>query len=307
MPELSVILVNYKRPKDTIECIDSLLNSSFKDINIIVVENGSGDGSGEKIRRAAPSISLIKNPTNVGFAEGNNLGIRAALVSHSKFILLLNNDTIVDPDALKWLLSTMDEHQDAGIVGAKIFYFDKPDVLWFAGGYFNPYSAFGGHYGIGELDSAIHNRERTCTLITGCCLLFRREVALHIGLLDSDYFAYLEDADFCVRTRRSGYALYYQPHAVLYHKVSSTSAWDSPAYIYFNLRNKIFFLRKNANFHQWFPSLPRLVYFYVRQFVRLALKWRDIKKTRAALYGLVDGLRNYTGEFGKGRLNQLLD
>ncbi len=305
MPVLSIILVNYKRPLDTIECINSLLKSSFKDFEIIVVENGSRDGSVEKIRIAAPSVFLVESPTNMGFAEGNNLGIRKALAGDSKFILLLNNDTVVDRNALEALLSTMEKHADAGIVGAKIFYFDKPDVLWFAGGYFNPHSASGGHYGIGEPDDGAYNKEGTCTLITGCCLLFRREVALKIGLLDSDYFAYLEDADFCVRAIRSGYALYYQPRAILYHKVSSTSAWDSPAYIYFNLRNKIFFLRKNATFLQWFPWLPRLVYFYLRQFIRLGLKWRDAKKTRAAIYGLIDGLRNHTGEYGKGRLSLL--
>lgn len=305
MPELSVILVNYKRPQDTIDCIHSLLQSSFKDFEIIVVENGSGDGSKEKIWTAFPFICLIESPTNVGFAEGNNLGIRSALASDSKFILLLNNDTVVDSHALEALLATMDEHQDAGVVGAKIFYFDKPNVLWFAGGYFNPHSAFGGHYGIGEPDSAVYNMERSCTLISGCCLLFRREVALRIGLLDSDYFTYLEDADFCVRAKRNGYALYYQPRATLYHKVSSTSAWDSPAYIYFNLRNKIFFLQKNTAFIQWLPHLPRLIYFYLRQFVRLSLKWRDATKTRAAWYGLVDGLRNYTGAYGRGRLDSL--
>lgn len=305
MPELSVILVNYKRPQDTIDCIHSLHKSTFKDFEIIVIENGSGDGSREKIQKTYPSIQLIESPTNVGFAEGNNIGIRAALESDCRFILLLNNDTVVDPNALAMMMSTMNTHPGAGIVGGKIFYFDKPNVLWFAGGWFNPHSAFSGHYGIGEEDNGLYDKERTCTLITGCCLLFRRELSVGIGFLDSDYFAYLEDADFCVRATRKEYALYYQPKAIIYHKVSSTSAWDSPGYIYFNLRNKIFFLRKNAAFIQWLPHLPRLFYFYLRQFVRLSLKWRDATKTRAAWYGLVDGLRNYTGAYGRGRLDRI--
>jgi len=304
MPVLSVILVNYKRAHDTIECIQSLQQSTFRDFEIIAVDNASDDGSGESIRARFPSVRLIESPTNVGFAEGNNLGIRQALASDCKFILLLNNDTIVDPKALSAMITTMTDHPDAGVVGAKIYYYDKPRVLWYAGGYFNPHSTFGGHVGIGEEDHGAYNREQQCTLVTGCCMLFRREVPEHIGLLDSDYFAYLEDADFCVRAMRYGYSLYYQPESSIYHKVSSTSSWDSPVYIYFNLRNKILFLRKHATLFQWLPHLPRLTYYYARQFVRLSMKWHDTEKTQAAWYGLVDGLRNHAGTYGAGRIGR---
>lgn len=306
MPELSVILINYKRVQDTIECIASLQKSTFTNFEIIVVDNASRDGSVEKLRSTFPDLHLLECEENLGFAEGNNVGMRTALASGSKFILLLNNDTIVDRNALGELLATMRRHPEAGIVGAKIYYCDRPNVLWYAGGYFNEHSSFGGHYGIGEPDSGKYDTERTCSLITGCCLLIRREVCERIGLLDSDYFAYLEDADYCTRARREGYALFYQPKAIIHHKISSTSAWDSPVYIYFNLRNKILFLRKNATFVRVLPYVPRLFSFYLRQFIRLLFKWHSLKKTRAAWYGLVDGLRNYTGESGRGRLGSIL-
>jgi hypothetical protein len=199
----------------------------------------------------------------------------------------------------------MHNHPEAGIVGAKIYYADRPNVLWYAGGYFNEHSSFGGHYGMGEPDTGQYDTERTCSLITGCCLLIRREVCEKVGLLDSDYFAYLEDADYCTRVKRGGYALYYQPKAIIHHKISSTSAWDSPVYIYFNLRNKILFLRKNARLLHVLPHVPRLLYFYLRQFVRLLFKWHSLKKTRAAWFGLIDGFRTYTGQFGRGRLDHL--
>jgi hypothetical protein len=132
--------------------------------------------------------------------------------------------------------------------------------------------------------------------------MFRREVADQIGILEKAFFAYLEDADFCTRARAAGFEVRYQPKAIIYHKVSRTSAWDSPVYIYFNLRNKLLFLRRHSNAFRWLPYLPGLVYYYLRQFTRLVFKKRDAQKVRAAWYGLVDGLRNSTGEMGEGRM-----
>jgi GT2 family glycosyltransferase len=124
-------------------------------------------------------------------------------------------------------------------------------------------------------------------------------------LLDESFFAYLEDVDFCVRARGMGYKVLYQPKAVIYHNVSSTTSWDSPLYLYFNLRNKILFLRKHSRGMRWVPYLPKLVYFYLRQFIRLIVKWRNVPSARAAWWGLIDGLRGFTGISGMGRLPRL--
>jgi GT2 family glycosyltransferase len=305
MPELAVILVNFKRPEDTIECVQSLRRSTYTDFEIIIVDNNSADDSIERLRLHCPDATLIVNASNRGFAEGNNTGIREALARRATYILLLNNDTVIDPDALRVLTLTMKDQRQPGIAGAKIYYFDRPLTLWFAGGYFNPHSTFGGHYGFDEEDRGQYDTPRTCDYITGCCLLFRADLVHRIGLLERSYFAYMEDAEFCIRARRAGYPILYQPAAKIYHKVSRTSSWDSPTYIYFVLRNKIIFLRRNAALIQWLPHLPHLVYFYIRQFVRLIFKWRDLPGARAAWLGLRDGLRNTTGTYGEGSLNTL--
>lgn len=306
MPQLAIILVNYKRAEDTIECIVSLRKSIFKDFETIVVDNASGDGSLGKLNKHCPDVYLICSEKNLGFAEGNNLGIRYALQRNCKYILLLNNDTVVNEHTLHVLVQTLEQHPQAGIVGAKIYSFDRPKVLWFAGGTFNIHSAMGAHIGIGEIDRGQYDELQPRDYITGCCLVARREVYETIGLLDSSYFAYLEDVDFCVRARHSGYSILYQPNAVVYHKVSSTSSWDSAVYLYFNLRNKILFLRKNSRRLKWLPYLPQLMYFYVRQFIRLFFKRRNMAAVHAAWCGLIDGLRNFTGEYGQGRLQKLL-
>lgn len=305
MATLSIVLVNFKRAQDTIACVESLRASSFRDFDIIIVDNNSGDGSAEVLKKHCGEATLIVNQTNCGFAEGNNIGIREALKRGSAFVLLLNNDTIVHVDALDWLVATMRAHPTCGIAGAKIFFHDSPELLWFAGGYFNRHAGFGGHCGMNQPDSDAYSLEQPTDYVTGCCMMVRREVFESVGLLDSDYFAYLEDVDFCIRARDKGYVILYQPKAIIYHKISKTSTWDSPVYIYFNLRNKILFLRKNSSPRHWSPYLPKLIYFYARQLIRLIFKWRDMSAARAALMGVTDGLKGYAGEFGKGRLEML--
>jgi GT2 family glycosyltransferase len=305
MSRLSVILLNYNGSHDTINCIQSLQQSSLKDFEIVVVDNASSHDSVELLRARCSDITLIVNDRNLGFAGGNNIGIRHALEKGSEFVLLLNNDTTIAHDALSILVKTMEENPQTGIVGGKIYYSDRPNLIWFAGGYFNPNSAFGNHYGKAEEDHGQYNRTRECEFITGCCMLIRRAVFDRIGLLDDSYFLYYEDVDFCTRARRARYSVLYQPGAIIYHKVSQATSWDSPVYIYFNLRNKLFYLQRNSSPWRWLPHLPRLTYFYLRQFVRLSLKWHDFPATRAAWLGLIDGLHNFSGEYGEGHLSSL--
>jgi GT2 family glycosyltransferase len=305
MSRLSVILLNYNGARDTIDCIESLQRSSFEDFEVVVVDNASFHDSVELLKIQCPDTTLIINSRNMGFAGGNNIGIRHALNGRSEFILLLNNDTTVDSDALATLVKTMEENPQAGIVGGKVYYSDRPKVIWFAGGYFNPNSGFGDHYGKTEEDCGQYNTVRQCDFITGCCMLVRRGVFEKIGLLDDSYFLYYEDVDFCTRARHVGYSVLYQPGAVIYHKISQATSWDSPVYVYFNLRNKIFYLRKNSRAWKWLPHLPRLTYFYFRQLARLTLKWHDFPAARAAWLGLVDGLHNFSGEYGEGHLSGL--
>lgn len=303
--ELSIILINYKRADDTIACIESLYKSSYNNFDIILVDNGSNDGSVEILQNKFPNINIIANPDNFGFSEGNNIAIRLALENNYKFFLLLNNDTIVAKDSLTHLIDTIKSQPQIGVTGGKILYFNHPELIWFAGGSFNFNSSKGKHYGIKEKDIGQYDIYRETDYITGCCLLTKREVLDKIGLLDSNYFAYLEDVDFCLRAKLAGYSIVYQPKAVIYHKVSTTSSWDSPVYLYFNMRNKILFLSKHSTFSKWILYLPYLIGFYVRQFIRLILKHRNPKAAYAVSMGIYDGLRKYTGTYGEGSLSKI--
>lgn len=302
---LSIVIVNYKQEVLTSECVNSILKSSFSDYHVIIVDNESSQASVQTLRKSCPSATVIPTDRNLGYGGGNNLGIRYALQSGSALILLLNNDTVVDRDLLRLLVESADLHPKAGAIGASIYYYDDREVLWYGGGRLEVDKALGAHIGIGARNVSLGTDVVDTDFVTGCCLLTTRTVLEDIGLLDEKYFLYLEDADFCARAKDAGYQVLYNPNAKLYHKVSNSTNRESPTYIYFNLRNKILFLRKHSRPSRWILRLPYLAYFYTRQLTRLTLKHHDFRAARAALWGLKDGLANYTGELGEGRLNRL--
>ena len=302
---LSIILVNYKQVEQTIECVQSLEKSSLHDFNTIIVDNESTAESASELKAYCRKAVVLPCVNNLGFAGGNNVGIRYAIESGSDLILLLNNDTIVHENLLATLVDTIQSREKVGVVGAKIYYEDRRDLLWFAGGRLSVDKALATHRGIQEKDNGSFDTLEETDFVTGCCLMTRREVIERIGMLDAGFFLYYEDSDFCIRAKEAGYSVIYQPKAVLYHKVSHSTELDSPVYIYFNLRNKIFFLRKHSSPGMWIRHLPYLSYFYARQLVRLSLKHRNYRATKAALLGLRDGLINNTGEIGEGSLYEI--
>ncbi|MEW6511316.1 MAG: glycosyltransferase family 2 protein [Bacteroidota bacterium] len=306
MPELLVILVNFRRPGDTVECVASLQRSAYTDFEILVVDNASGDGSADFIAQRSAGLHILAQRTNLGFAGGNNVGLRMGLRQGYRFFLLLNNDTIVDRETLGELVSAARGRQNVGIVGPKIYFHDRPETLWFAGGRCNIRSGAVSHRGMHELDRGQYDAPGPCDFITGCCALIRREALEGAGMLDEDFFAYYEDCDYALRVRNAGYDVMYHPTARLWHKVSSTAQWDSPVYHYLTMRNRLFLVRKHSSLLRSLPFLPSLAYAYVRQLLRLTVKARSRSCIRAAWAGLADGLSSAAGRRGPGRISLFL-
>ncbi len=305
MASVAIILLSYGRATDTIECIRSLEQSTYTDREIIVVDNASPNNAADSIASACPGITLLRNERNLGFAEGNNIGIRAALAREAKLVFVLNNDTVVEPAMLDRLVAAAGARPGIGAVGAKILYADSPGTIWYAGGNLHPPSATTTHHGIGLRDEGAFDTPGACTFSTGCALLVPAVVWRAVGLFDADFFAYLEDADFCHRVRNAGYELLYEPSAVLRHKVSRTTSWDSPGYTYLNVRNKILFLRKHCLPWTWLLGVHRTSYYVVRQLVRAVVLKRTRPAVRAVAYGIVDGLSSSAAKSGPGRLDSL--
>ncbi len=220
---VSVILVNWNGRNDTLECLRSLAKASYEPMRIVVVDNASSDGSVDAVRREFPSVDMIANETNARFAGGNNIGIRQALGRGADFVLLLNNDTTVDPMFLTELVKTTEADQEIGMVGAKIYYYHDPKRIWFAGGRIEWWKGWMSHVGLREEDHGQYDTVRDVDYITGCCLLVKRAVVEKVGALDERFFMYGEDADWCLRARAAGFRTVYQPKAMIWHKLSVSS------------------------------------------------------------------------------------
>jgi hypothetical protein len=215
---VTIVVLNWKRPAETIVCLESLAAADLGGASILVVDNGSADGSVETIRARFPGVSVLALPENRGYAGGCNAGIRAALEAGAEGVLLLNNDTRVAPDFLVPLLDAMNSSPTAGAVASAVLRHDRPDMHDVA------FSEVRFHErdvvqlrGVNVPVSGNFDRRREVEVVVGCCVLLRAEALRVVGLFDESYFAYHEDVDWCLRARKAGWELFYEPYARVYH------------------------------------------------------------------------------------------
>ena len=230
-----VIILNWNGRDVLGPCLDSLMRVTDPELEIIVVDNGSTDSSPEIVRQGFPGVELIENDENLLFAAGNNVGIKAALERGAEFILLLNNDTEVDPLFAAEMLRAFDD-PSVGAVGPKIYYHDDPERIWYGGGGFNRLTGVPFHRGLRRMEDSFEDTPCETGWVTGCALMARREVFGQIGYLDPSYTIYCEDVDLCLRAAAAGWSLRYVPSARLWHKVSSSSGGGMTP---FKLENRI--------------------------------------------------------------------
>lgn len=220
-PLVGIIVLNWNGLQDTRKCVASLFELNGTPPRIYVVDNGSTDGSVEQLHREfGERIILLANRRNLLYAGGNNVGIRRALADGCNDVLLLNNDTIADKNMLVELVRAQKQVGDA-ILCPKIYYMDRPDVLWYAGGKLNLRRARIVHRGIREPDRGQHDRQEETAWATGCALFATRPVIDTTGLLDEEFRLYCEDVDFCLRAHAAGFKTIYVPSAKVWHKVSA--------------------------------------------------------------------------------------
>ena len=292
-PKLSVIILNYNNPDDTLECVRSLIKNNFDDYEVILIDNGSADNSKEilkKLESEYSNLTFIINEKNLGFAGGNNVGIG---MSRCDYILLLNNDTVVKEDFLDSLLKQASEHPDAGIFCPKIYFYDNPDTIWFAGGYID-WKYDGTHVGYGDKDDSVYNTAVTCEYVTGCAMLIKKEVIKKIGLLDESFFAYQEDVDLCIRARNVGYNCVYIPYPHVWHKGGATSKKQgrmSPFHRYLGTRNKLAMIRKNFSRLRFADALLRELFVVTPVYILLYASRGHFDLIPAQLQGIIDSLK----------------
>lgn len=249
-PSVAIVIVNYNNYLDTIECLESLKSIDYKNYSVFLVDNGSQNESvkylSKYITTFPKEVFLLTTEKNLGFAGGCNLAIKKALELKYDYILLLNNDTIVEKDFLSKMISLSESRSDIGIVGCKIRYYNDKQKIWYAGGYISWFRFSGVHIGINEIDRGQYDKMKDVTFITGCCMLIKNEVLSRVGLLCEDFFLYNEDLDYCVRVMDHGYRLVYCPDSIVYHKVGQASGGEkSPFSIKCFVKSKKIFFKKN--------------------------------------------------------------
>ncbi|MBM3426425.1 MAG: glycosyltransferase family 2 protein [Bacteroidetes bacterium] len=291
-PEYSVaiILVNWNGFTYTKACLESLEKVNTSAFQVVLVDNASKEGEGEQLKALFPQIHLITNSENLGFTGGNNVGIRYALTQGFDQVLLLNNDTLVDPDFLIPLQACL-QKPGYGVAQPLICFAQDPATIWSAGGRWN--SLLGRAITLGDrVPLSTYQPKRTeLDWATGCCMLVSREVLLQVGLLPEPYFAYFEDVEWSLRIRKAGFKIGLAEQAVIYHEAGAASKKQhaegtlNPKVFYFHVRNQLFLLRQHQVVLGFAYHLIRfklwLLYFLIRG---------RFQKLSAVVQGLRDGL-----------------
>lgn len=247
-PHVYIVVLAWNGIRDTLDCLRSLESVWCEHTRGIVVDNGSSDGTAEAVRASYPELIVLRNEENLGYTGGNNVGMRDALSRGADYILLLNNDTIVDPEFVGKLLEVARTSDRIGFVSPKIYFADPPDLLWFAGARFNPLTGYGRAIGYRERDRGQYEEIREIDRPCGCAVLVSRRLCEVAGLLDPGIFLYMDEVEWMLRARKKGFTSFYAPKAKVWHKVSSTVGRERhPDAFYYGVRNTLFALNRHAS------------------------------------------------------------
>lgn len=282
---------------DTIECLESFKKVTYPNYELVIIDNASRGNDADVLNeKYKGSIRLIRNSENLGFAGGNNVGIKDALDRGTEYILLLNNDTIVDKDFITEMVKVAETSKQIGMVGSKIYLYSDPKRIWSAGGKINSILTKGEMVGYNEPDNGQYGEVKEQDFMSGCCLLVKKEVIVKIGGLPEEYFLYYEDTDWCLKARRSGFKCVYAPLAKIWHKASVGLGEGSPTYIYYHIRNGLLMAKRNG-------SALVIATIYAESFLRIIkqiFKYLFIPSKRTWAKYILVGIKDfYLGKTGR--------
>jgi len=297
-PLVVIVLVNWNGKVDTLECLDSLHSLEYPNYQVVVVDNASTDGTVEHFHPDYCWVHVIEAGDNLGFVGGNNLGIDYALSILADYILLLNNDTLVSPDFLTKLVEVLESDPGVGMAGPLIYYYKDPGIIWSAGGEVNWKLGDSSMVGLDQVDQGqFGTQPYSVDFLTGCAMLLPVEVIQKVGKLDTRFFAYYEDTEWCIRIAKAGFTLKVVPQAKIWHKISKEARETTPRVHYYMSRNRLLFLKiTHAGVSAWFHTL-------VLDYARFIAVWMirpkyhgKAKQREAVLRALFDF---FTGRFGR--------
>ena len=327
-PKVCIIILNWNGREDTLECLESLYQNKYDNYRVILVDNGSTDDSIEKIKEYLKgglevtsnffnyqenkpikftqlnedeivkelnvppgNLILIENRQNHGFARGNNIGIQFALNNYEpEYVLLLNNDTVVDPEFLVEMVNTAQSCGGVGFIGPKTYLYNEENVIQAAGGGNIDFSRGESHeIGFMKKDNGKYDENIKIDYVGGSCLMVKREVIEKVGLLDENYFMYWEDVDWCFNGREAGYKSIYSYKSKIWHKYGTSS--QNYFKTYYHNRNRLYFMRKHAppKYYRKFRT------YYLKEILKESgyqlIYQRNWKLFKSLIKGTIDGFR----------------
>jgi len=300
-PAVGVVVLTWNGRDLTLDCLRSLLQCTYPSFCVYVVDNASEDGTLEAVETehgGDPRVVAIQNGENLGFAEGNNVGTRRAIADGMDYVLLLNNDTEVDPEFLAPLVEAMEADPNIGVTTSMIYFHGTDRQIWSFGVRMDRNTGVGMPIGGREVDRGQFRGAIECDYATGCGLMVRRDVVKKIGYLDPDYFYLAEDADYCFRAADAGYRVFAIPTSIIWHKVTASlkGGEEAPMRLYFRARNRLLLVKKAQNkdhaLQGWLTVVAGEAAYIAR---RVVLGRFRLKGTLYYLWGILDFLR---GRFG---------
>lgn len=287
-PLVSIVIPTYNRKKDVLECLQSLITVKYSNCEVIVVDNGSTDGTPDDIEKLHPKVKLLRSGSNLGVTGGRNLGAKH---SCGEYIFFLDHDTVVDKNALGELVEVIQSDPQIGVVGPGIYYHDEPKKIW----------ALGTSIGLltGKVSfnyvRQINNGQFAGIMdvqVLPTAFLVRRKVLENVGFFDDTYFASYEDTDFCFRVRKFGYRVVCLPKAKVWHKVSLSHEGQEISILktYYMARNRTIFMKKHATTLQYMLFLlmfmPIYAVYYTLNFLKLGRPNLVLNYWRGVMAGL---------------------
>jgi hypothetical protein len=280
LPKVVAVVLNWNLIEDTRRCAASLLDSDYQNLDVLVVDNGSEAACYESLQAVLPAkVHVLRSDVNLGFAEGNNLGLRYALEQGADYALVINNDTIVEATMVSQLVAAAQNDPQAGLVGPIIYYLSWPNQVWFAGYRFS-HGIYVLRRGL-RLTPPLQPYEEV-DFVSGCCVLMSRALLEQVGFFSSEYFMYYEDVDLCFRTKAAGFKILCVTGAKMWHAVSASSGGaDSPIKQYYQVKSSLIFYRKHFSGIKLWVNVglrySHAAYTLVKAVLRGRLKWESIR------------------------------
>jgi len=288
-PSLWVIMISWNNRNDVLQCLAALAQQTYPNLHLVLVDNGSQDGTATTVRQQFPTVHLCKLKRNYGYARASNVALRYVLQHEAKYVLFFNVDTYFAPDLLEQLVSWMETHPQHGIISPKIYLRHKPDYLWAVGGKVTPTRLH--VYGYGEPDQGQYDTS-PLDFVMGCAMLIRGEILRNTGLMDGRFFVFYEEIDLCLRARQNGWHIGFLPQIQMYHE--SETSTSGRAYIrhFYMARSRFLFFWK----HRFVFNLAFLLAYELGHTASIVIRHLlrgDRASARSYLHGALIGLSQH--------------